>query len=86
VTQTPDAYPWVELVVVEVVVAAIPVVPARFPVVFPAASPNVPGGFVLAFPSWCLPFAVAAASERQQQDLFQSVEGLAKDSSLVVVG
>jgi hypothetical protein len=46
---------------------------ASFPIVFPAtpgASPDVLVTFALAFPSWCLPFAVAAASERQQQDLF----------------
>jgi hypothetical protein len=76
-------------VVVEVVVAVVPVVPARFPVTFPAAlgtSPDVPDGFALAFPSWCWPFATAAASEWQQQDLFQPVEGLVEDSSLIVVG
>jgi hypothetical protein len=76
-------------VVVEVVVAVVPVVPAGFPVTFPAApgaSPDVLVAFALAFPSWCLPFAIAAASERQQRDLFQPVEDLAEDSSLFVVG
>jgi hypothetical protein len=76
-------------VVVGVVVAVIPTVLgvffgvlASFPVVFPGASPNVLVAFALAFPSWCLPFAAASASERQQRDLFQPVE----DSSLVMVG
>jgi hypothetical protein len=50
------------------------------------ASPDVLVAFALAFPSWCLPIAAAAASEWQQRDLFQLVEGLAEDSSLVVVG
>jgi hypothetical protein len=81
-----------ELVVVEVVVVVVPAVLgaflsvlASFLVVFPAApgaSLDVLVAFVLAFLSWCLPFAVAAASEWRQQDLFQPVE----DSSLVVVG
>jgi hypothetical protein len=75
-----------------VVVAVIPTVLgvffgvlASFPIVFPVApgaSPNVLVAFALAFPSWCLPFAAAATSERQQRDLFQPVE----DSSLVMVG
>jgi hypothetical protein len=79
-------------VVVEVVVVVVPVVLGAFlgvldsfSVVFPAspgASPDVLVAFALAFLSWCLPFVVAIAYERQQQDLFQSVEG----SSLVVVG
>jgi hypothetical protein len=63
--------------VVEVVVVVVPIsflgVLASFRVVFPAApsaSPNVLIAFVLAFPSWCLPFAAAATSERQQWDLF----------------
>ena len=77
---------------VEVVVVVLPTVLgaflgvlASFPVVFPAtpsASPDVLIAFALAFPSWCLPFAAAAASERRQRDLFELVEG----SSLVVVG
>jgi hypothetical protein len=61
------------VVVVVVVVAAVPVIPVTFPVAFlatPGASPDVLVAFVPAFPSWCLPFAVVAASERQQQDLF----------------
>jgi hypothetical protein len=71
----------VELVVVEVVVILVPAVLgaylgilASFPVVFPVvpgASPNVLVAFVLAFMSWCFPFAAAAASERRQLDLFQ---------------
>jgi hypothetical protein len=83
-------------VVVEVVVATAPAilgaflgVIASFTVVFPAApsaSPDVLVAFELAFLSWCLPIAAAAASERQQQDLFQPVKGSVEDSSLVVVG
>ena len=59
---------------VEVVVPIVPVVLgaflgvlASFPVVFPTApgaSPDVLVAFALAFPSWCLPFAAVAASER----------------------
>ena len=74
---------------VEVVVAAVLVVPDGFPVAFlaaPGASPDVPDGFALAFSSWCWAFTASAASERQQWDLFQPVEGSVKDSSLVVVG
>jgi hypothetical protein len=83
-------------VVVEVVVLVVPVVLgaflgilASFPIIFlaaPGISPDVLVAFVLAFLSWCLPFAAAAASERQQRDLFQPVEGLVEDSSLVVIG
>jgi hypothetical protein len=79
-------------VVVGVVVVVVPAtlgtflgVLALFPAIFPiipGASPDVLVAFALAFLSWCLPFAVAAASERRQLHLFQSVEG----SSLVVVG
>jgi hypothetical protein len=79
-------------VVVQVVVVVVPAVLGSFLgvlvsflVVFPTApgaSLVVPDAFVFAFLSWCLSFAVAAASERQQRDLFQPVE----DSSLVVVG
>jgi hypothetical protein len=75
-------------VVVEMVVVVVPSVLgvlASFPVVFlaiPGAFPNILVAFVLAFLSWCLPFAAATASERQQRDLFQLVEGL----FLVVVG
>jgi hypothetical protein len=83
----------VEVVVVVVVVPAVLGaflgVLASFHVVFPAApgaSPDVLVAFAIAFSSWCLPFAAAAASGRQQQDLFQSVEGSTEDSSLVVVG
>jgi hypothetical protein len=80
----------VELVVVVVVVVpaifgSFLCVLASFPVVFstiPVASPDVLVAFALAFPSWCLPFAVAVAYERWQLDMFQPVEG----SSLVVVG
>jgi hypothetical protein len=75
--------------VVEVVVVVVPAVLSSFPIVFPTApgaSPDVLVAFALAFPSWCLPFAVAAASKRQQRGLFQPVEGLAEDSSLVMVG
>jgi hypothetical protein len=60
--------------VVEVIVLVVPVVLgaflgvlATFPVVFPAApgaSPIVLVEFALAFPSWCLPFAAAATSDR----------------------
>jgi hypothetical protein len=92
VTQTPGAYPWAEPVVVEVVVVVVHAllgaflgVLVSFLVVFtaaPGASPIVPDAFALAFLSWCLPFAVAAATERQQRDLFQPVEY----SSMVVVG
>jgi hypothetical protein len=67
-------------VVVEVVVVVVPAildaflgVLASFPVIFPTvpgASPDVLVTFVLAFLSWCLPFAVAAASERRQLDRF----------------
>jgi hypothetical protein len=81
---------------VEVVVVVVPAilgaflgVLASFPVVFPTApgaSPDVLVAFAHAFPSWCLPFAATVSSERQQRDLFQPVEGLAEDSSLVVVG
>jgi hypothetical protein len=66
--------------VVEVVVAVVPTVlgaflgvRASFHVVFPpapSASPDVLVAFALAFPSWCLPFAAVATSERQQRDLF----------------
>jgi hypothetical protein len=57
------------LLVVEVVVvvAAVLVVLVSSPVAFPAApgtSPEVLVAFVLAFQSWCLSFAAAAASER----------------------
>jgi hypothetical protein len=69
---------------VEVVVAAVPAVPAGFPVA-PGASLDVPDGSTLAFPSWYSPFAAAATSERQLRDLFQLVEGSVEDSSLVVV-
>jgi hypothetical protein len=82
----------VELVVEVVVVVVVPAVLgaflgvlASFPVVFPVvpgASPDVLVAFALAFLSWCLPIATVAASERQQLDRFQPVEG----SSLVVVG
>ena len=75
----------VVVVVVPAVLGAFLGVLASFPVVFPTvpgASPDVLVAFVLAFLSWCLPFAAAAASERRQWDLFQPVEG----SSLVVVG
>jgi hypothetical protein len=68
--------------VVEVVVTAVP---AGFPVA-PGASPDVPDGSALAFPSWYSPLAAADASERQLRDLFQLVEGLVEDSFLVVVG
>jgi hypothetical protein len=66
----------VELVVVVevvVVVVAIPVILASSSVAFlvaPGASPDVLVAFVPTFPSWCLPFPAAAASERQQHDLF----------------
>jgi hypothetical protein len=66
----------VELLVVVVVVVAVLVVLVSFPVTFPAApgaSRDVLVAFALAFLSWCLPFAAAAASERQQRDLFQPV-------------
>jgi hypothetical protein len=76
----------VELVVeAEMVVVVVPVVPTRFPVA-PGASPDVPNGSALVFLSWYSTFAAAAVSKRQLQDLFQLVEGSAKDSSLVVVG
>jgi hypothetical protein len=62
--------------VVEVVVVVVPAVlgaflgvHASFPVVFPpypSASPDILVAFALAFPSWCLPIAAAATSERQQ--------------------
>jgi hypothetical protein len=55
-----------------VVVATVPVVLVSSPIAFPAthgASPDVLVSFVLAFQSWCLPFVIAAASERQPQDL-----------------
>jgi hypothetical protein len=83
-------------VVVEVIVVSIPAVLgvflgvlASFSIIFPtapSASPVVLNTFALAFPSWCLLIVAAAASERQQQDLIQHLEGLAEDSSLVVVG
>jgi hypothetical protein len=73
------------LVVVEVVVVVVPVVPVGFPVA-PGASPDVPDGSTLAFPSWYSPSPTIAASERQPHDLFQPVEGSEEDSSLVVVG
>ena len=79
----------VVVVVVPAVLGAFLSVLASFLVVFPAApgaSLDVLVAFVLAFLSWCLPFAAAAASERQQRDLFQPVEGLVEDSSLVVIG
>jgi 4-amino-4-deoxy-L-arabinose transferase-like glycosyltransferase len=70
----------VELVVVEVAVVGVPAVLgaflgvlASFPVVFPVApdaSLDILVAFALVFLSWCLPFATAAASERQQRDLF----------------
>jgi hypothetical protein len=82
-------------VVVEVVVVVVPVilgaflsVLVSFLVVFPvapSASPDVLVAFAPAFLSWCLPFAIAVASERQQQDLFLLVEAL-EDSFLVAVG
>jgi hypothetical protein len=59
------------LVVVEVVVVVVVVVPVVLvssSVAFPAApgaSLDVLVAFVLAFQSWCLPFAVAVASEWQ---------------------
>jgi hypothetical protein len=62
-----------------------PAVPVGFPVA-PSASPDVPNGSTLAFPSWYSPSAAIAASERQPRDLFQPVEGLEEDSSPVVVG
>jgi hypothetical protein len=46
-----------------VVVATVLAVPAGFPVA-PGASLDVPDRSTLAFPSWYLPFAAAAASER----------------------
>jgi hypothetical protein len=80
----------------EVVVAVVPAiisaylgVLSSFTVVFPTVpgtSPDVLVTLALAFPSWCLPFAAAAASERQQHDRYQPVEGSVEDSSLVVVG
>jgi hypothetical protein len=79
----------VVVVVVPAVLGVFPGVLASFPVVFPVipgTSPDVLVAFALAFPSWCLPFATAAASERWQRDLFQAVEGSVEDSSLVVVG
>ena len=77
----------VELVVVVVpgILGAFLGVLVSFLVVFPVvpcASPDVLVAFALAFLSWCLPIATVAASERQQLDRFQPVEG----SSLVVVG
>jgi hypothetical protein len=57
------------VVVVEVVVAAVPVVLGKFPNA-PFASPSAPNGSVLAFLSWYVPSVVAAVSERQPQDLF----------------
>jgi ABC-type phosphate/phosphonate transport system permease subunit len=57
----------VVVVVVRAVLGTFIGVLASFPVVLPAApsaSPNVLVAFVLAFPSWCLPFVVATASER----------------------
>jgi hypothetical protein len=57
----------VVVVVVLAVLGAYPGVLASFPVVFlaaPGASPDVLVAFALAFPSWCLPFAAVAASER----------------------
>ena len=77
------------VVVAVVVVVAVPVVLILSNVAFPAApvaSPDVLVTSELAFPAWCLPFAAAAASEWQQRDLYQPVEGLVEDSSLVVVG
>ena len=79
----------VVVVVVLAVLGAFLGVLASFLVVFPVvpgASPDVPVAFVPAFPSWCLPFAAADASEWQQRDLFKPVEGSTQDSSLVVVG
>jgi hypothetical protein len=73
------------VVVVEVVVVAVPVVFVESPAA-PGASPDVPDGSALTFPSWYSPFAAVAAFERQRQDLFQPVEGSVEDSSLVVVG
>jgi hypothetical protein len=49
--------------VVVVVVVVVPVVPVAF-LAAPGASPDVLVAFVLTFPSWCLPFAAAAVSER----------------------
>ena len=60
------------------VVAVVPVVLV--------SSPDILVAFVLAFQSWCLPFAAAATSKRRQRDLFQPVEDSEEDSSLVVVG
>ena len=59
------------VVVVPVVLGAFLGVLASFPVVFPIvldASPDILSIFALAFPSWCLPFAAAVASERPQRD------------------
>jgi hypothetical protein len=74
---------------VVVVVVVVPVVLVSSLVAFPAApcaSPDVLVTFAPAFLSWCFPFTAVAASERQLWDLFQPVEGLVEDSSLVVVG
>jgi hypothetical protein len=84
--------PGVERVVVEevvVVVAAVPVVLVSSPITFPAAPSTSPVVLVasdLAYLSWCLPFAAAAAFERQLLDLLQPVEGSVEDSSVVEVG
>jgi hypothetical protein len=56
-------------VVVEVVVAVVPIVLGKFPNA-PFASPSAPNGSMLAFLSWYVPSVVAAVSERQPQDLF----------------
>jgi hypothetical protein len=73
----------VDVVVVPVVLGAFLDVLSSFPIVFPiipGAFSDVLVAFALAFLSWCLPFAVAAASERRQLDRFHPMEG----SSLVV--
>jgi hypothetical protein len=81
----------VELVVVVevvVVVATVPFVLASSPIAFhvaPDASPSIVAASELAFQSSCLPSAAVAASERQQLDLSQLVEGL-EDSFMIVVG
>jgi hypothetical protein len=77
------------VVVVVVDCAAILVVLVSSPITFPAvpgASPDVLAASELAYQSWCFPFAAAATSERQPQDLLQPVEGSVEDPSLFAVG
>ena len=78
------------MVVVAVVVVAVILVVLVSSLVAsptaPGASPDVLVASELAYMSWCLPFAAAAASERRELDLSRPVEGSVEDSSLVVVG